>query len=83
MRAQEDFPSFGEPDDLENFEGCQRGLSIQEVEWVNTSRGIGTGMESLDDRGVLTGPVTDELTLRGYLREWKRLMSADIDVPVA
>lgn len=83
MRAQEDFPSFGEPDDLENFEGCQRGMSIPEVEWVNTSRGLGTGNETIDDRGVLIGPVTDELTLRGYMRQWKRLMSADIDVPVA
>lgn len=83
MRAQEDFPSFGEPDDLENFEGCQRGLSVGEVEWLNTSRGLGTGNEHMDECGILTGPVTDELTLRGYLREWKRLMSSDVDIPVA
>ena len=39
MRHQEDFPSFGEPDDLANFAECQRGLEIPEVEWVMMDRG--------------------------------------------
>ena len=39
MRSQEDFPSFGEPDDLANFAECQRGLAIPEVEWVLMNRG--------------------------------------------
>jgi phenylpropionate dioxygenase-like ring-hydroxylating dioxygenase large terminal subunit len=78
IRAQEDFPAFGEPDDLTNFEECQRGLTIGEMEWIDVSRGAGNDREVLDDRGVLRGPVTDELTIRGYYREWKRLMTQDL-----
>jgi phenylpropionate dioxygenase-like ring-hydroxylating dioxygenase large terminal subunit len=78
MRSQEDFPSFGEPDDLVNFEECQRGLSIPEVDWVLCNRGLGIpDRHHEDDRGVVTGPVTDELVIRDFYREWKRLMSAD------
>lgn len=76
MRSQEDFPSFGEPDDQANFEECQRGLNIPEVEWVLCNRGLGIpGRQQTDDRGVVTGPVTDELPIRGFYDEWKRLMS--------
>ena len=78
MRTQEDFPSFGEPDDQTNFEECQRGLSIPEVEWVLYNRGFGLpGRQQVDERGVVTGPVTDELVIRGVYQEWKRLMSAE------
>lgn len=75
MRTQEDFPTFGEVDDQANFEECQRGLSIPEVEWVLTNRGLGIeGRLQVDDRGVETAPKTDELSIRGYYREWRRLM---------
>lgn len=74
MRTQEDFPSFGEPDDLANFEECQRGLQIPEVEWVLMNRGYGVEGRQRDNDGVVTGPVTDELVMRGYQHEWARLM---------
>lgn len=76
MRTQEDFPAFGEPDDMTNFEECHLGLTIEEVEWIHTGRGFGIpGRQTLDERGVVSGPVTDELHIRNYFQEWKRLMS--------
>ena len=76
MRLQEDFPSFGEPDDLANFEECQAGLNVAEMEWVVTSRHLTTGKEYRDAEGHTTGPVTDELPIRAFWREWKlRIMS--------
>ncbi|ANZ25899.1 aromatic ring-hydroxylating oxygenase subunit alpha [Rhodococcus aetherivorans] len=76
MRTQEDFPAFGEPDDQANFEEAQRGLSIPEVAWVQMNRGFGVeGRQKVDADGVVTGPVTDELHMRGYYQEWLRLMS--------
>jgi phenylpropionate dioxygenase-like ring-hydroxylating dioxygenase large terminal subunit len=81
MRSQEDFPSFGEPDDMTNFEECHFGLTIPEVEWVNTSRGYGIeGRQTVDEQGVIKGPVTDELAMRNYFQEWKRLMKASIEL---
>ena len=41
LRVDEDFVSFGTPDDLEMFERIQEGLSIPEVPWIDISRGIG------------------------------------------
>ncbi len=73
MRHQEDFPSFGEPDDQANFEEAQRGLAIPEVEWVLFNRGFGIpGRQTLDADGVQTAPVTDELPMRSYIAEWLR-----------
>lgn len=75
MRHQEDFPAFGEPDDQVNFEEAQKGLAFTEEEWVLLDRGYGVpGRQTVDADGVETGPVTDELTIRGYFAEWKRLM---------
>jgi phenylpropionate dioxygenase-like ring-hydroxylating dioxygenase large terminal subunit len=75
MRTQEDFPAFGEPDDQANFEEAQRGLSIGEMPWVWMNRGLGLeGRQKVDDRGVVTVPVTDELHMRAYYAEWLRLM---------
>jgi phenylpropionate dioxygenase-like ring-hydroxylating dioxygenase large terminal subunit len=76
MRLQEDFPSFGEPDDLANFEECQVGLGIPEMEWVLTGRHLNSGKEYSGAKGLLTGPVTDELPLRAFWREWKRIMTS-------
>ena len=65
MRSQEDFPSFGEPDDLANFAECQRGLSIPEVEWVLMNRGYGIeGRQTLDPDGGVTAPATDDADAR-------------------
>lgn len=83
MRTQEDFPSFGEPDDLANFGECQRGLSIAEVEWVYMNRGFGIdGRQHVDDDGGVTAPITDETPMRGYLHHWKTLMQSELE-PVA
>jgi hypothetical protein len=78
VRLQEDFPAFGEPDDLANFEECQVGLGVEEMEWVVTNRHMDTGRESLDANGNLTGPVSDELAIRAFWREWKKLMVSEI-----
>lgn len=78
MRTQEDFPAFGNSDDMINFAECQRGLSVPEVEWVACNRGDGRPELRRIQDGVLTGPVTDELPIQGYYREWKRLMQSDI-----
>ena len=75
MRMQEDFPAFGEPDDLANFEEAQRGMVIPEMEWIDISRGVGTGILTTDERGVVKGPVTFEHDIRGYFQEWTRLMT--------
>jgi phenylpropionate dioxygenase-like ring-hydroxylating dioxygenase large terminal subunit len=75
MRMQEDFPAFGEPDDLANFEEAQRGMVIPEMEWIDISRGAGTDREKTDTQGVVIGPVTDEHHIRGYFQEWTRLMT--------
>jgi len=81
MRSQEDFPAFGEPDDVANFAECQRGLSIPEVEWVMFNRGFGVpDRQSIDEFGVITAPVTDEAPMRGYFQEWKRLLSREESV---
>lgn len=81
MRSQEDFPSFGEPDDVTNFAECQRGLSIPEIEWVMFNRGYHVpNRQTVDEKGVITAPVTDELPMRGYFQEWKRLMSIERSV---
>lgn len=74
MRLQEDFPSFGEPDDLANFEECQAGLDIPEMEWVVTSRHLDSGREWVTDGGLQSGPVTDELPIRAFWQRWRQLM---------
>ena len=79
MRTQEDFPAFGEPDDMTNFEECHLGLTIPEVEWIHTGRGLNVpGRQTVDEKGIIRGPVTDELHIRNYYQEWKRLMSEKI-----
>jgi phenylpropionate dioxygenase-like ring-hydroxylating dioxygenase large terminal subunit len=78
VRLQEDFPAFGEPDDLANFEECQVGLGVEEMEWVMTNRHMDTGKEKVDANGNLTGPVSDELAIRAFWREWKKLMVSEI-----
>ncbi|GHH99807.1 aromatic ring-hydroxylating oxygenase subunit alpha [Neobacillus kokaensis] len=81
LRSQEDFPSFGEPDDMTNFEECHFGLTIPEVEWVNIGRGYRIdGRQTIDEKGVIKGPVTDELPMRNYFQEWKRLMKTNLQL---
>jgi phenylpropionate dioxygenase-like ring-hydroxylating dioxygenase large terminal subunit len=75
MRTQEQFPNFGEVDDLANFEEIQRGLACLEDEWVYMHRGLGIpGRVKADEKGEITAPATDEAFMREYIHEWKRLM---------
>jgi phenylpropionate dioxygenase-like ring-hydroxylating dioxygenase large terminal subunit len=76
MRTQEGFPNFGEVDDLTNFEQIQRGLECIEDEWIYMNRGLGIPdrFETLPD-GTIKGPSTDEIFMREYIHEWKRLMA--------
>ena len=76
MRTQEDFPMFGEVDDVENFESCQVGLGISEAEWVDCSRHLHSEMEVAEIDGI-RAPVTSDVTMRTFYKEWKRLMSLD------
>ncbi len=83
MRTQEGFPNFGEVDDLTNFEQIQRGLRCTEDEWVYMNRGLGIpGRTKTLDDGTTMAPATDELFMREYIREWKRLMKAQPEIAV-
>ena len=82
MRIAEDFPSLGNPDDLELFERCQQGLAIAEIEWIDMSKGLGHDAEQIVD-GVTRAPVTFEGPMRGYLRAWLDLMSTDVKLTTA
>jgi phenylpropionate dioxygenase-like ring-hydroxylating dioxygenase large terminal subunit len=82
MRLQEDFPAFGEPDDLANFEECQVGLSVPEMEWVNTSRHLDTGRQFESPDGLPTAPVSSELPVRAFWAEWKRIMTSNAKLAV-
>jgi phenylpropionate dioxygenase-like ring-hydroxylating dioxygenase large terminal subunit len=83
MRTQEGFPNFGEVDDLTNFEQIQRGMSCLEDEWIYMHRGLGipNRIQELPD-GTIKGPATDELFMREYIREWKRLMKTDPNIGI-
>jgi phenylpropionate dioxygenase-like ring-hydroxylating dioxygenase large terminal subunit len=75
MRTQEAFPNFGEVDDAANFEQIQRGLAAPEDEWVYMHRGLGVpDRVRTATNGVVTAPATDEVFMREYIKEWKRLM---------
>ncbi len=77
MRIGEDFPNFGDTDDVEQWERAQRGLrDVPEVQWLRTGRGIGLDPGS-DDRGVSTVPITSESPMRSYHTEWQRLMALE------
>ena len=76
MRLQEDFPAFGEPDDLANFEECQAGLGIPEMEWVHTGRHLDTGKETLTPEGLPTSVVSSELPIRAFWKHWMKMMQA-------
>lgn len=81
LRVDEDFVSFGTPDDLEMFERVQEGLQVVEEEWIDISRGDHAG-DSVDEHGLVTGDIATEAPIRAYLEEWKRLMSKPIPTTV-
>ena len=83
MRSQEDFPNFGEVDDVTNFESVQRGLSTKEVEWIHIHRGMGNPERYTEyDNGVVEAPVTDEMTIRHFYNEWQKTMEQDMPLEV-
>ncbi|MCW5718137.1 MAG: Rieske 2Fe-2S domain-containing protein [Bauldia sp.] len=81
LRVDEDFVSFGTPDDLEMFERVQEGLKVVEEEWVDISRGDHAG-DVVGEDGLVTGGISSEAPIRAYLEEWKRLMSKPIPTTV-
>lgn len=64
--------SQGSPDDAEIFERNQVGLSADVDPWVLLSRGL--HRERVDVDGSIVGSITDEVTQRGQLKQWKALM---------
>lgn len=78
LRVDEDFVSFGTPDDLDMFERVQRGLAIPEMEWIDVSRGLGHPSDVMLPDGTVTGPITSEAPLRGYLAHYAGLMQAEV-----
>jgi phenylpropionate dioxygenase-like ring-hydroxylating dioxygenase large terminal subunit len=83
VRTQENFPNFGEVDDLTNFEQIQRGLAAAEDEWVYMHRGLGVpGRVRIDASGVITAPATDEVFMRETFRYWKSLMKVRPELAV-
>lgn len=84
MRTQEQFPVFGEVDDLTNFEEIQQGLAAEEDEWVYMHRGLGVPdrYEEPGAYGLVSGPATDEVFVREYIKEWKRLMTRRVALAI-
>jgi len=83
MRTQEAFPNFGEVDDMTNFEQIQVGLAAAEDEWIYMHRGMGIpGRIKVSSDGTITAPATDEVFMREYMKEYKRLMSSEPDLVV-
>lgn len=83
MRFAEDFPNFGEIDDLEMFQRCWEGLQIPEAEWVDCSRGSHLSIEELtNEQGALEASGTLEHTLRGYFGAYKDFMQQDMKLGV-
>jgi phenylpropionate dioxygenase-like ring-hydroxylating dioxygenase large terminal subunit len=77
LRRHEDFygpAGFGQPDDSEIFERVSEGLKATVDPWVDLSRG--RHRERVDNDGSIVGQITDEVTARGQMREWARLMNA-------
>jgi phenylpropionate dioxygenase-like ring-hydroxylating dioxygenase large terminal subunit len=78
MRHAEDFVNLGNRDDIEIFERTQESLvATPEVEWVDVSRGWGTGREWREAGGALAGNIADETGIRSGYEQWQRLMSAN------
>jgi hypothetical protein len=78
MRTQEGFPNFGEVDDMTNFEQIQEGLLAEEDEWIYMHRGLNVPDRiRVAEDGTIFGPATDEVFMREYMKEYKRLMTSE------
>lgn len=75
LRQHESFygpSSSGSPDDAEIFERNQLGLSANVNPWLFLGRGL--ERQYRDENGVIVGKASDEVTQRGQLRAWKKMM---------
>jgi p-cumate 2,3-dioxygenase alpha subunit len=64
---------FATPDDIEAFEGCQRGFGAwRELEWSDYSRGYRTELDGPEDR-IRSD---HELQIRAFYRRWHELLIA-------
>lgn len=75
MRTQEQFPTFGEVDDLTNFEEIQAGLAAGEDEWVWMHRGLDLPGRYETDGETVSGPATDEIFMRRAYAHYRAMMS--------
>jgi len=64
----------GAPDDAELFERNQIGLQNDVNPWIFIGRGL--DRQYRDDNGDLVGLVSDEVTQRGQLKAWVKLMGS-------
>jgi phenylpropionate dioxygenase-like ring-hydroxylating dioxygenase large terminal subunit len=79
LRAHEAFygpAGHGVPDDAEASERTQRGLMATVDPWILLSRGL--HRQKIEPDGSIVGAITDEVTQRGQLNEWKKCMSGAI-----
>ncbi len=84
MRIGEDFPNFGEVDDMESFERCWEGLKAPEAEWVMMNRGVHLLNEIQPDAaGERKVPPTDESPMRNYLQAYRDIMKQELSLVVA
>ncbi|WP_428338980.1 aromatic ring-hydroxylating oxygenase subunit alpha [Mycobacterium sp.] len=60
------------PDDVEGLEQCQRGFSsMQEIEWSDISRGMGSQQPT----------AVDELQMRCFWRQWNASITGESTIP--
>jgi hypothetical protein len=64
----------GVPDDAEISERTQVGMSAMVDPWVLLARGL--HRERVEPDGSIVGLITDEVTQRGQLKAWKKMMGA-------
>lgn len=75
IRAYEWFngvAGFGSPDDREIFERNQIGLQADQEPWILLARG--QEMAEASPRAELIGNITDEVTQRCQMRQWRKVM---------
>jgi len=64
-----------QPDDTEIFERTQIGMHALVNPWLNLTRGI--NRERPDADGTLIAGISDELTQRHQLMEWRNLLERE------
>lgn len=83
MRIAEDFPNFGEIDDMESFERCWEGLQAPEAEWIMMHRGMHNPPETVKgEEGVFKVTTTNEEPMRNYLAAYRQVMEREMSLVV-